>query len=92
MSCSVSAAFLKDITLAKENSKSVVSAVNNIAEQSLAGTINKAQWEKVVRDYFLHTVRVSVIRSDLTQQRPKQAVASYKRNGQDTKCSSMYTG
>jgi hypothetical protein len=36
-----------------ENCKSVATALNNIAALSLAGTIDKDQWEKVVMDYFL---------------------------------------
>ena len=41
-----------------EDCKSFATALNNIAALNLAGAIDKDQWEKVVMDYFLHTVSV----------------------------------
>lgn len=65
--------------------KSVASALNNIAAQNLAGAIDKGQWDnnKLWWTTFLH--KVSVNQSDLTQQRTKQAVASYKPK-EKTRC------
>jgi hypothetical protein len=70
-------AFLKNITLAMKNCKSVATALNNIAALNLTGAIDKDQWGKVVIGYFLHTVSVNL--SDFTHW-ANQAVASYKQN------------
>jgi hypothetical protein len=57
--------------------KGVGTALNSIAAHNLGGAINKVgkSWGKVV---ILHKVNVN--RNDVTQQRAKQAVASYKPN------------
>ena len=72
--------FSEDITLAMENCKYVVTALNNIAVLNSSGAIGKGQWEEVVKVYFLEDDRAMLALSGSENESDDEEIPDLGKN------------